>query len=282
MPHEAPVPIVLDGRGFETLAKRVPRGLWVEREAWFGLGDRYDELRAKSFTEARGDDKPALFVKSMFGTTRKARNIASQGKTSTSPHQAPLSPTIPWRGSPMQETDMKDMSLQRLRFVSGEGAWVVRFVASLALLGALYGCGGGGFVPGGPHSMNAATLKRLVSSGARANQIPPELIAAMVQVESHGDPAAVSRAGAQGLMQLMPDTAATYGVLNSFDPEENVSGGCRYMHDLLARYHHNVPLALAAYNAGPGAVDAFHGIPPFGETRAYVARVTSAARSTTN
>lgn len=158
----------------------------------------------------------------------------------------------------------------------------MRFVAVLTLLGALYGCGGGGFVPGGPHRMNAGTLERLVASGARANQISPKLVAAMVQVESHGDPAAVSRAGAQGLMQLMPDTAATYGVLNPFDPEENVLGGCRYMHDLLARYHRNVPLALAAYNAGPGAVDAFHGIPPFGETRAYVALVTSVARSTTN
>ncbi len=157
----------------------------------------------------------------------------------------------------------------------------MRFLACLALLGALYGCSGGGFVPGGPHALNAVSLRRLVSSGARANGLPPDLVAAMVQVESHGDPAAISRSGAQGLMQLMPDTAATYGVMNSFDPESNVYAGCRYMRDLLARYHNNVPLALAAYNAGPGAVDAFHGIPPFGETRAYVARVTS-ARSTTN
>jgi len=136
-------------------------------------------------------------------------------------------------------------------------------------------------VPGGPHAMNAAMLRRLVASGARSNGLPLALVNAMVQVESHGDPAAVSRAGAQGLMQLMPDTATTYGVFNAFDPEANVLGGCRYMHDLLARYHNNVPLALAAYNAGPGSVDAFHGIPPFGETRAYVARVTSAARTTT-
>ncbi|GAC1524744.1 MAG: hypothetical protein NVS2B8_08990 [Vulcanimicrobiaceae bacterium] len=146
----------------------------------------------------------------------------------------------------------------------------------MVLFVALGGCGGGGFVPGGPHALSATTLKRLVASGARVNGLPPDLVAAMVEVESHGDPAAVSRAGAQGLMQLMPDTAATYGVMNSFDPEANVLGGCHYMHDLLARYHNNVPLALAAYNAGPGAVDAFHGIPPFGETRAYVARVTSA------
>ncbi len=155
----------------------------------------------------------------------------------------------------------------------------MRFLAGLILLGSVYGCGGGGFVPGGPHSLSSATLHRLVANGARANGLPPDLVAAIIEVESHGDPAAVSRAGAQGLMQLMPDTAATYGVFDAFDPEANVAGGCRYMHDLLARYHQNVPLALAAYNAGPGAVDAFGGIPPYGETRAYVARVTS-ARST--
>jgi soluble lytic murein transglycosylase-like protein len=101
----------------------------------------------------------------------------------------------------------------------------------------------------------------------------------MIETESHGDPSAISRAGAQGLMQLMPDTAATYGVVNAFDPTDNVSGGCRYMRDLLRRYHHNVSLALAAYNAGPGAVDASHGVPPYSETRAYVARVTAALRT---
>jgi soluble lytic murein transglycosylase-like protein len=104
---------------------------------------------------------------------------------------------------------------------------------------------------------------------------------AIIDVESHGDPAAVSRAGAQGLMQLMPDTAVTYGVLDAFDPYENVSGGCRYMHDLLRRYHNHLNLALAAYNAGPGAVDSARGIPRFPETQAYVARVTGELHSTT-
>ncbi len=157
----------------------------------------------------------------------------------------------------------------------------MRLVLALLLLSVFYGCGGGGFVPGGPHAMDQALLRGIVTQNARTTGLSTQLVNAMIQVESHGDPAAVSRAGAQGLMQLMPDTALTYGVVDAFDPQENVSGGCRYMKDLLKRYHNNVSLALAAYNAGPGAVDATHGVPPFAETRAYVARVSAALHSTT-
>jgi soluble lytic murein transglycosylase-like protein len=128
--------------------------------------------------------------------------------------------------------------------------------------------------------MPSAEIRRLVATESLRAHVSPTLVTAMIDVESHGDPSAVSAAGAAGLMQLMPATAVTYGVSNRFDPEENVSGGCRYLHDLLVRYHNNVPLALAAYNAGPGAVDASRGVPPFSETRAYVARVSAALRST--
>ena len=158
----------------------------------------------------------------------------------------------------------------------------MRLAAGFLLLAALYGCSAGGFVPNGPHSMNPAVLKRIVASNAHATGLSPKLVAAIIDAESGGDPAAVSRAGAQGLMQLMPGTASTYGVQNAFDPYENVSGGCHYMHDLLVHYHNNLPLALAAYNAGPGAVDAKHGIPAYPETRAYVARITAALNPTTN
>jgi soluble lytic murein transglycosylase-like protein len=128
--------------------------------------------------------------------------------------------------------------------------------------------------------MADAEIRRLVATESLRAHVSPALVAAVISVESHGDPSAISSAGAAGLMQLMPSTAVTYGVSNRFDPEENVSGGCRYLHDLLVRYHNNVSLALAAYNAGPGAVDSSHGVPPYSETRAYVARVSAALRST--
>jgi soluble lytic murein transglycosylase-like protein len=124
--------------------------------------------------------------------------------------------------------------------------------------------------------MDGASLHALIDGASRTNDVPAGLVAAMVDAESHGDPSAVSRAGAQGIMQLMPSTSITYGVANPFDPRANIEGGTRYLRDLLRRYRGNVKLAVAAYNAGPGAVDAAHGIPPFPETRAYVARVLTA------
>lgn len=135
-------------------------------------------------------------------------------------------------------------------------------------------------MPFGPHALDQATVHRIVALQAARANVSASLVEAVIAVESHGDPSALSSAGAAGLMQLMPDTALTYGVTNRFDPDENVSGGCRYLHDLLARYHNNTSLALAAYNAGPGAVDASRGIPPYSETRAYVARVTAALHTT--
>jgi soluble lytic murein transglycosylase-like protein len=116
-------------------------------------------------------------------------------------------------------------------------------------------------------------LRPLLSSAGHAHNLDVELLASVVKAESGGNPLARSHAGAQGLMQLMPQTAAEHGVTNSYEPKQNVLGGAAYLDELLTRYHENLTLALAAYNAGPAAVDRYHGIPPYHETRAYVARV---------
>jgi soluble lytic murein transglycosylase-like protein len=118
----------------------------------------------------------------------------------------------------------------------------------------------------------AEMQQMLARAGARHN-IDTDLLASVVQAESGGNARAVSRAGAQGLMQLMPGTASELGVSDSFAPEQNIGGGTAYLDALLTRYHDNMALALAAYNAGPEAVDRYRGIPPYAETRAYVARV---------
>lgn len=116
-------------------------------------------------------------------------------------------------------------------------------------------------------------LHQILASAGRKHDIDTDLLASVIQEESGGHTRAVSRTGARGLMQLMPSTAAELGVKNSFAPAQNVQGGTAYLDELLDRYHNNLLLALAAYNAGPAAVDKWHGIPPYHETRLYVARV---------
>jgi soluble lytic murein transglycosylase-like protein len=149
----------------------------------------------------------------------------------------------------------------------------LRAAVLLLSLGSLFGCSQAGFIPGGPHALATGELTTLTADASRAYGVKSDLVMAVIQTESHGDPAAISRAGAQGLMQLMPATSQQYGVLNAFDPESNVDAGTHYLRDLLHRYHGDLKLALAAYNAGPGLVDAVHGIPAIPETRSYVARV---------
>ena len=105
----------------------------------------------------------------------------------------------------------------------------------------------------------------------------PDLVRAVIQVESAFNPVAVSPKGAMGLMQLMPATAAEYGVRDPFVPEQNIGGGVAYLRRLLDRYDHKIELALAAYNAGPGSVEKYGDVPPYRETQDYVKRVTGAA-----
>lgn len=103
--------------------------------------------------------------------------------------------------------------------------------------------------------------------------VPDQLVTAVIRAESGFNPRAVSRKGAQGLMQLMPSTASTLGVRNSFDPRENIHGGVRHLRGLIDRFPGNLPLAIAAYNAGEKAVLTYGGIPPYPETQDYVGKV---------
>ncbi len=116
-------------------------------------------------------------------------------------------------------------------------------------------------------------LHEMLARAGAAHHIDVDLLASVVHAESGGQVKAVSRTGARGLMQLMPGTASELGVKDAFVADQNVEGGTKYLDALLTRYHDNIALALAAYNAGPGAVDKYHGVPPFRETRAYVSRV---------
>lgn len=118
-----------------------------------------------------------------------------------------------------------------------------------------------------------AEIHEMAAKAGAAHDLDVELLASVIRAESNGNVHAVSRVGARGLMQLMPDTASKLGVADSFRADQNINGGTAYLNDLLVRYHDNLALALAAYNAGPAAVDKYHGIPPYRETRLYVARI---------
>jgi soluble lytic murein transglycosylase-like protein len=119
----------------------------------------------------------------------------------------------------------------------------------------------------------AFDLNTLVASSSEIYRLDPDLVNSVIRAESGFNVRAVSPKGAQGLMQLMPQTASQLGVHNTFDPQDNVEGGTRYLRELLERYNFDLIKALAAYNAGPERVEQYGGVPPFYETKAYVARI---------
>jgi soluble lytic murein transglycosylase-like protein len=116
---------------------------------------------------------------------------------------------------------------------------------------------------------------KLIHDAAAKHGVDENLIKGVIAVESNFNPRAISRKQAQGLMQLLPQTAARYSVANIFDPAQNIDAGTHYLKDLLQQYRGNLPLALAAYNAGPEMVERYGGIPPFRETQSYVRRITT-------
>jgi soluble lytic murein transglycosylase-like protein len=124
-----------------------------------------------------------------------------------------------------------------------------------------------------PQAVSPVNLNEVVSGAGARHQIDPDFINSVIRAESGFNNRAVSKKGAQGLMQLMPQTASQLGVANSFDPNANVEGGTKYLRELLEKYNFDVVKALAAYNAGPQRVDQYRGVPPYYETHAYIARI---------
>jgi|SRR5665213_147584 len=120
----------------------------------------------------------------------------------------------------------------------------------------------------------------LIADSAQTNGVAAELVASVIAVESNFNPNAVSWRSARGLMQLMPQTAVRFGVTKVFDPRQNIEAGTRYLKELLVRYHGDIALTLAAYNAGPERIEQFHSVPPYRETRDYVRRVTEKFQTT--
>ncbi|PHS23929.1 MAG: lytic transglycosylase [Methylophaga sp.] len=121
--------------------------------------------------------------------------------------------------------------------------------------------------------LNINSFSQHVDSESKNNRVDPALVRAIIHAESAFNPQALSRVGAQGLMQLMPATAKELGVSNSLDPQQNIAGGAKYIAQLLQQFKGNIKLATAAYNAGPGAVKRHNGVPPYEETQVYVKRV---------
>jgi soluble lytic murein transglycosylase-like protein len=125
-------------------------------------------------------------------------------------------------------------------------------------------------------SIDRDGVEKLVREAAERHQVDPALVRAVIETESNWNPTAISRKGALGLMQLIPTTAQRFGANDAFSPKQNVEAGVSYLKTLLERYNGNLDLALAAYNAGEGAVDRAHGVPSYRETRNYVQRVQEA------
>jgi len=139
-------------------------------------------------------------------------------------------------------------------------------------------------MPVGPGAANVVPLPMAADSGydsiiekyAGQHGLEPALVRAVIKTESDGNPRCISRAGAMGLMQLMPENVKEAGITDPFDPEQNIAAGTKQLADLLAQYHGNLDLALAGYNAGPGNVRKYGGVPPFTETQNYIRRVRAA------
>ncbi|MCA1713739.1 MAG: lytic transglycosylase domain-containing protein [Gammaproteobacteria bacterium] len=165
---------------------------------------------------------------------------------------------------------VRHYSSKRPRGVSGASA--MRTI-KYSFMESCFACGANPGVNFGNIRLNTASYQNEITTAAREYGVDEAIVRAIIHAESAFNPNALSRVGAQGLMQLMPPTARRFGVSNAFDAGQNIRGGVKYLAWLLKRFDGNLTLAAAGYNAGEGAVDKYKGVPPYNETRRYVERV---------
>ncbi len=190
------------------------------------------------------------------------------GSTISPPSAASRAPaTVPAKAStPDVDEPVRYVKPQRKAPVQPSAPPAIPATADSAATGSLLS----------PPEATVDPMERIVREAAERNKVDPALVKAVISTESGWNPRAVSRKGAVGLMQLIPETAQRYGVGNLFDPAQNVEGGTMYLKWLLDRYNGDLPKTLAAYNAGEHAVDEYRGVPRYPETQSYVQKVTHA------
>ncbi len=160
---------------------------------------------------------------------------------------------------------------------AGAPAGGASFAAALQAAGAGYA--GAATASAGAGAAGSSSYDGLIQAAAARNGLDPAVLHGLIQQESGFDPSAQSSAGAAGLTQLMPGTASSLGVANPLDPAESIEGGARYLAQMMTRFGGNTADALAAYNAGPGAVERYGGVPPYAETQSYVQKVLGYAEA---
>jgi hypothetical protein len=244
----------------------------------------YLEPRAAAGARSKGARRLASFQEMLKKAQLKPADSLAAGKRITDYVRSPVlmahaqrqgwpSATIPDVADRLQPSAGGRNSTLGGRYRSGEFAPAVG--SSRDLRSGRYSAGGSPKF--GPYSSTNEQMEKSIRQAAAKYSLSPELIRSVIRAESNFQVDAVSPAGARGLMQLMPETAKELGVANVFDVQQNIDGGARYLRQMLDRFGGDLKRALAAYNAGPGAVEQFNGDVPYPETRQYVKRVLRSA-----
>lgn len=197
-----------------------------------------------------------------------AQRSGSAGKVASKPYQAPR--RVHGQVYSFIKDGVRHYSSERPRGVAGVSA--LRTI-KYSYIETCYACAATPGVSFATVPLNMADYQAEVAAAAKQYGVDEAIVRAIIHAESSFDPKALSRAGAQGLMQLMPATATRFGVTDAFDAGQNIIGGVKYLAWLLKRFNGNLTLAAAGYNAGEGAVDKYDGVPPYRETQRYVQRV---------